>query len=222
MARIARLVVPGYPHHITQRGNRKQRTFFCDADYRRYLGLIGEAATKAKLEIWAYFLMPNHVHFVIVPEHSDSLARLFKEAHRRYTREINHRNAWQGHLWQERFHSTVMDEPHLIAAVRYVELNPVIAGLCSRPEEWPWSSACAHIRKTDDALLANPPILRMISNWNAYLNAPLGQERVAAIKRHSSSGQPLGDEKFITHLEGITGRRFAPRNIGARSKPLPG
>jgi len=211
MARIARLVVPGYPHHITQRGSRKQRTFFCDADYRRYLNLIGGAATNARLEIWAYCLMPNHVHFVIVPKNADSLARLFKEAHRRYTREINIRNNWQGHLWQERFHSTVMDEAHMIAAVRYVERNPVIAGLCSKPDEWPWSSAKAHIRKSEDKLITNPPILRMIANWTAYLNAPLGEERIDAIKRHSSSGQPLGDEKFVAHLEGITGRRFTPR-----------
>ena len=218
MARIARLVVPGYPHHITQRGNRKQRTFFCEADYRRYLELIGEAAVNAELDIWAYCLMPNHVHFVIAPKHPDSLVRLFKEAHRRYTREINRRNEWQGHLWQERFHSTVMDEPHLLAAVRYVELNPVIAGLCSRPEDWQWSSARAHMRVTDDKLLTNPPILKMISNWTAYLNSPLGEERITAIKKHSSSGQPLGDEKFVARLEGVTGRRFAPRKIGARSQ----
>ena len=123
MPRIPRLVVPGYPNHVTQRGNRRQKTFFNTQDYLAYLEFITAAKPKAGCEIWAYCLMPNHVHFVLVPQHRDSLALLFKDAHRRYTRRINFRENWRGHLWQERFHSFVMDEHHLNATVKYVELN---------------------------------------------------------------------------------------------------
>ena len=127
MARMARVVVPHYPHHITQRGNRRQQTFFCNSDYLFYLHLLKEAKDLTQVDIWAYCLMPNHVHLVLVPEQQDGLAAFFSEAHRRYTKKINSREGWQGHLWQERFHSCVMDEPHLLAGVRYVELNPVKA-----------------------------------------------------------------------------------------------
>ena len=115
---MPRLVVPGHPHHVTQRGNRRQKTFFHAEDYLAYLEFIAAAKPKAGFDIWAYCLMSNHVHFVIVPQYKDSLALLFKEVHRRYTRKINFRENWRGHLWQERFHSFVMDEPHLDATVR--------------------------------------------------------------------------------------------------------
>src|SRR5210317_374899 len=130
MARMPRLVIPHYPHHVTQRGVRRQKTFFSDADYKTYLDLLATAKDGVGADIWAYCLMPNHVHHVIVPGKEDSLAALFSDAHRRYTRRINFREGWRGHLWQERFHSFVMDERHLNATVRYVELNPVAAGLC--------------------------------------------------------------------------------------------
>ena len=158
MPRMARLVVPGYPHHVTQRGNRRQKTFFHSQDYLAYLKLIANAKRKAQCDIWAYCLMPNHVHFVIVPGHESSLACLFKQAHRRYTRRINFREKWRGHLWQERFHSFVMDEPHLNATVRYVELNPVVAKLCSTPDEWRWSSVHAHLGSKDDEIVSVKPM----------------------------------------------------------------
>ena len=135
MARMARVVVPNYPHHVTQRGNRRQKTFFCDADYKYYLELMSAFSRKAGTEIWAYCLMPNHVHLVMVPGEEDGLRAALGEAHRRYTGYINCREGWRGHLWQERFHSFVMDEEYLLAAVRYVERNPVAARLCDKPEQ---------------------------------------------------------------------------------------
>ena len=141
MPRRARLVVPGYPHHVTQRGNRRQQVFYSEDDYLAYLDLLRVLTDDAGANIWAYCLMPNHVHLIVVPQRSDSLAALFGLAHRRYARRINEAREWKGHLWQERFHSVVMDEAHLLAAVRYVELNPVRAGLCSRPEDWPSTSS---------------------------------------------------------------------------------
>ena len=145
MARLARLVVPGLPHHVTQRGNRRQQTFFCEEDYAAYLELMAEWCAKRGVEIWAYCLMPNHVHLVAVPQSKDGLRRAIGEAHRRYTRRINFREKWRGYLWQGRFASFVMDEPYLLAAARYVELNPLRANLVADAAEWPWSSAGAHL-----------------------------------------------------------------------------
>jgi putative transposase len=133
---MPRLVVPGYPHHVTQRGNRRQRTFFTEDDYRYYLALVFESARQAETEIWAYCLMPNHVHLVMVPNTEDGLRATLGEAHRHYTRHINYRQGWRGHLWQERFHSFLMDEDYLLATVRYVERNPVAAGLCRGSAEF--------------------------------------------------------------------------------------
>jgi putative transposase len=133
MARLARVVAPGLPHHVTQRGNRRQKTFFSPADYRLYRSLMAEWCGREGVEIWAYCLMPNHVHLIAVPEREDALQRAIGEAHRRYSRAVNLREGWRGHLWQGRFASFPMDQDHLLAAARYVELNPVRAGIRRRP-----------------------------------------------------------------------------------------
>ena len=153
MPRIARVVVPGYPHHVTQRGNRRQQTFFCDEDYGAYLELMAEWCQRYGVEIWAYCLMPNHAHLIAVPDSQDGLRRAIGEAHRRYTRRVNFREKWRGHLWQGRFASFVLDDYHLFAATRYVERNPVRAGLVDRPEDYHWSSAAAHLAGQDDRLV---------------------------------------------------------------------
>lgn len=170
MARMPRLVVPDYPHHVTQRGARRMTTFFSEDDYRYYLDLVAQHKHDAGVEVWAYCLMPNHVHFVVVPKEEDSLARLFKEVHRRYTRYVNFREGWKGHLWQERFHSFVMDERYLLATVRYVELNQVNAKLCNLVEEWMWSSAGPHILGCDDPVVSVLPMLERITDWRSYLS----------------------------------------------------
>ena len=143
MARMARLVVPFYPHHCTQRGNRRQPVFFCDDDYLHYKKQLVDALDKAAVEVWAYCFMHNHVHLVVVPQTVDGLRAFFGEAHRRYSRYINFREGWRGYLWQGRFASYVMQEQHLLAAVRYVENNPVEAKLCDRAKDWRWSSVHA-------------------------------------------------------------------------------
>ena len=114
MARIARIVVPKMPHHITQRGNRRQKAFFNEGDYREYIALMSASCNLHGVEIWAYCLMCNHVHLIAVPEKPESLRHAIGEAHRRYTRAINFRNKWRGHLWQERFASFPMDEKYLL------------------------------------------------------------------------------------------------------------
>jgi len=163
------LVVPGLPHHITQRGNRRQQTFFCQEDYAAYLELLADWGGERGVEVWAYCLMPNHVHLIAVPGSEDGLGRAIGEAHRRYTRRINIREKWRGYLWQGRFACFVMDEPYLLAAARYVELNPVRAGLVADAAEWPWSSARAHLSGRDDRLVRVAPMLAMVAGFRGHI-----------------------------------------------------
>ena len=216
MARMARVVVPNIPHHVTQRGNRRQRTFFCDADYRYYLQLIAEYSRQADTRIWAYCLMPNHVHLVMVPGSEDGLRRTLGEAHRHYTRHVNFRQHWKGHLWQERFHSFPMDENHLLATVRYVENNPVAASLCIRPEDWLWSSARAHIEGKDDSVVQVDPMLSLVSDWSEYLTGGSNSAVETLIAKHTRTGRPLGSDQFVRELETKTGKSLAPRPPGRK------
>jgi putative transposase len=218
MARIARVVAPGLPHHVTQRGNRRMQTFFRDEDYAEYLQLVSTWCAHFQVTVWAYCLMPNHVHLVVAPATSESLARALGEAHRRYTRYVNFREGWRGHLWQERFASFVMDEPHLLAAVRYVELNPVRAGLARTPGEYRWSSARAHLEGKDDALVKVEPMLREIDDWSGYLTLDVDEAELAALRLHQRTGRPLGSPGFIAGLEDAMGRLLRRRKPGRRSQ----
>ena len=218
MTRIARVVVPGVPHHVTQRGNRRLETFFDDGDYRAYIALLAEHCAAAEVAVWAYSLMPNHVHLILVPGDADGLRRALGEAHRRYTRRVNFREGWRGHLWQERFHSFAMDEGHLLAAARYVELNPVRAGLARRARDWRWSSARAHLAGRDDALVAVAPLLELVPDWRAFLAGGLEDDALEAIRRHARTGRPLGTPAFLEDLEARLGRRLRPGKRGRRPK----
>jgi putative transposase len=217
MARMARVVIPGYPHHIIQRGNRRQKTFFSTDDYRAYIDLVARTKDEAGVSIWAYCLMPNHVHLVAVPDAPDSLAELFRNAHRSYTRRINSREGWCGHLWQERFHSCAMDERHLMAAVRYIELNPVRAQLCSAPADWPWSSVHAHLQGADDALTSAGPMLERVSSWHHYLATTDSDEQLKTLRHKIRSGRPAGDKRFIEQLERMTGLTLSKDKPGRRT-----
>lgn len=219
MARMPRLVVPGYPHHVIQRGARRMQTFFGVDDYRLYLRLMQRFKEECGVAVWAYCLMPNHVHFIVVPQEADGLARLFSQVHRRYARKINLREDWRGHLWQERFHSCVMDEAHTIAAARYIERNPVTANLCEQANDWPWSSARAHLSGRDDSVVTVEPMLRLINDWGRYLvkEDDEATERLA-IQHASRTGRPMGSEAFVSTLEQLTGRELILRRPGR--KPL--
>lgn len=215
MARIARVVIPNYPHHVIQRGNRCQDVFFSDQDKEYYIELLSKHAKKEGIKIWAYCLMDNHVHLIAVPQSKDSLAKGLGEAHRKYTRMVNFRHGWRGYLWQGRFLSYLLDERYLYAAVRYVERNPVRAGLVKKAEDYPWSSAKAHILKQEDALLSDNFLLSEIKNWSSYLAEDDKIKDAALFKQHSFTGRPLGDKDFIAKLEEITGR------VLGREKPGP-
>ena len=217
MARIARVICPEIPHHVTQRGNRRQATFFCDDDYRAYIELMKEWCCKYDVAIWAWCLMPNHVHLIAVPQTESGLARAIGEAHRRYTRKINFRENWRGHLWQGRFASFPMDEPYLLAAIRYIEMNPVAAGLVSSPAEYPWSSACAHLNGTDDLLASAFPLYETIHNWDDFLGLS-SDEDLQKLKRHENTGRPLGNDNFVKKVEQTLGRVLRPQKPGPRKK----
>ena len=214
MGRIARVVAAGVPHHITQRGNRRQRTFFSEGDYAAYVELLSEWCERCDVEIWAYCLMPNHVHLVAVPESEDGLRRAVGEAHRRYTRRINFRKGWRGHLWQGRFASFPMDDAHLLCVARYIELNPVRAKLVRKPERWRWSSTRAHLSGKDDELVRAKPLLAYVEDWAGFLKDRLEEDEIAALRRHERTGRPLGGESFLSRLERLLSRPLKPKKPG--------
>lgn len=219
MARRARIVLAGHPHHVTQRGNRRQQTFFGEADYALYRDLMAEALAAHAVTCWAWCLMPNHVHLVLEPRDEAGLAKALKRAHQRYTRAINAREGWTGFLWQGRFGSCAMDEGHALNAVRYVEMNPVAAGLVRRAQDWPWSSARFHVEGREDGLTASAPFLSKIADWRGYLAAGLSPGEEARLGHFTATGLPLGAPDWIAAMEARTGKCLTP---GQRGRPAGG
>lgn len=219
MARLPRLVIPGIPYHVTQRGNRRQQTFFEDADYALYRDLLAQSAERAGAQVWCYCLMPNHVHVIIVPSDPDGLRRTFADTHRRYTGFINARHRWTGHLWQGRFGAVAMDETHLAAAIRYVALNPVRARLVERAQDWPWSSALAHMGEGDDPLVTTAPVRERYGDFAAFLGDPVADEVTwKALRMSETSGRPLGSAEWLDTLEAKTGRTLKPQKRGPKPR----
>jgi len=169
MAAPARTIVPGCPHHVTQRGNRRQKVFFRDDDYRAYRDLVAHWTRFYGVEVWCYCLMPNHVHLLAVPCSKDAFPRAFAQAHRRYTRMINTRFGWKGHLWQGRYSAMVVDNESLLATARYIETNPVRARLVRNPQDYLWSSAGAHMNGRPDCLARGGPFACLADGWRDYL-----------------------------------------------------
>lgn len=222
MPRRARLVFPGFPHHVTQRGNRRLPTFFEEGDYAFYRHLLAEGCERAGTKVWAWCLMPNHVHLILVPSREDGLRTALGEVHRRYTRRINERQEWKGHLWQGRFASFAMDEAWLLACARYVELNPVRAGLAERPERWRWSSAAAHLGLASDPVTETGPLLERVPDWGALLDRGLDDRTRATIRDRERTGHALGDSPFLARLAALAGYDIRPRGPGRpRKEPMP-
>lgn len=209
MPRIARVVAKGHPHHVTQRGNYRQLVFEEDSDYLQYLEWLKDYGNKYSLKIWAYCLMSNHVHFVCVPEQEDSLARTFNSLHMRYSQYFNQKKRLKGHLWQGRFYSCILDEKHLYAAVRYVENNPVRAGIVRNPYRYTWSSAKSHINREKDSVLSQDCFLeKEIEDWSEYLREKDDEQIIGNIRKSSMTGRPCGDDRFVKKLERLFGRRL--------------
>ena len=219
MARLARIIVPGLPHHVTQRGNRREPIFFEDGDQEVYRDLLAEQVRRRGVQVWAYCLMPNHVHLILVPGDEPGLGLAVGEAHRRYTNFVNARGRWSGHLFQSRFASVAMDERHLLAAARYVPMNPVRARLVARAQDWPWSSARAHLAGRDDGLVTVAPLLEAVGDFAAFLAQGEAAEVTARLRACESTGRPLGNAAFIEGLEQILGRRLTRGRPGRKPKP---
>ena len=221
MARFARVVVTDFPHHLTHRGNRRDDVFFSREDRDVYRSWLLAYAARYKLEIWAYCLMTNHVHLLAVPRREDSIARAVGRAHMRHARRVNRLNSWTGHLWANRFYSTALDEAHLWAAVKYIELNPVRAGLVRRAENYSWSSAAAHARGTPDPLLhpGRPfPDAERVGDWSAWLAEGLERETMDKLRRDTNTGRPCGSEAFLKSLERRLKRVLIPKKAGRKPK----
>ncbi len=219
MPRIARAIAVDYPHHVTQRGNYQYPVFDDDNDFKQYLCWLKDYSRKYRLKIWAYCLMTNHVHFICVPGEETSLSKTFNTLHMRYSQYLNTKRGKKGHLWQGRFYSSILDEKHVYAAVRYVENNPVRAGMVKYAEEYSWSSAKEHLEKNNDDILTHDCYLESdIKDWPAYLKETDDNILVESIRRNSMTGRPCGDDGFIEKIEGIVGRQLKALPVGRPKK----
>lgn len=222
MPRLSRTVFAGVPHHVTQRGNRREDIFFSDEDRTAYLSWLKEYSEKFEVEILAYCLMTNHIHLVAVPATDDGLHRVLKLLHMRYAQRINRARGWKGHLWQGRFFSSPLAEAYLWAAVRYVERNPVRAGMERRAENYLWSSAAAHCGKRSDGLL-NPESrwskqFSVMEDWSAWLSEGDEAEEIQILRRNVEKGLPCGSEGFVQKLGRQVGRLLEYRPQGRPKK----
>lgn len=219
MPRLARVVGVDLPHHITQRGNYRQNIFNNDSDRKRYLLWVSEYARKNGLSVLAYCLMDNHVHFVGIPKTSAALAHTFNFAHTRYSQYFNKKHNENGHLWQGRFYSCVLDGRHLIAAARYIERNPVRAGLVKAAADWKWSSAKAHCSGEsgdfdfDLAQLWECLEIKQ-TEWREFLEKTENEGEISDIRTYTHTGRPLGTGGFVGKLEEKFGRRLHALSVG--------
>ena len=219
MSRVARIVVPGLPHHVTQRGNRRAEIFESDQDRETYLRFLRTYCGKRELSIWAYCLMPNHIHLVAVPAKESSLSHGLRDTHTVYAMYFNSRTQMSGHVWQGRFFSCPLDESHLWAAVRYVEVNPVRAGMVESAETYPWSSAAAHCGLREDAVLSTSfPPDGVIDDWGAWLREPLEDEAEthSSIRQQTHTGRPCGSSEFLDQVETLLRRKLRPKPPGPK------
>ena len=215
MPRVARIIAKDYPYHVTQRGNYQQTVFESEADYRQYLAWLKEYSEKYSLDIWSYCLMSNHVHFVCVPRNDNSLARTLNTLHMRYSQYYNRKKGITGHLWQGRYYSSILDDMHLYAAVRYVENNPVRAGIVQEPEGYAWSSTRGHCGIVSDGILSGTcHLCDEIDDWPRYLRDDESAEVIERLKVNVISGRPCGDESFRKSVETVVGRSLVVRPRG--------
>lgn len=216
MPRLARNVFDDVHHHITQRGNRQEDVFFTDEDRERYLIWLDEYCKKWSVELMSYCLMSNHIHLVLRPSTETGLQNVLKPLHMRYAQRINKRYGWQGHLWQGRFFSSAMDDAYTWAAIRYVERNPVVAGIVQQAEDYRWSSAAARCGLVENKLLVSNYRLKIgvkPTEWSAWLSQVENPEKISLLEKHVEKGLPCGGERFIKKLEKRVGKslRYKPQ-----------
>jgi putative transposase len=221
MPRLARITIPGVPHHVTQRGNDRQDVFFVDDDRRMYLDLLERQAEHYGLDVLGYCLMPNHVHLVAVPRREDSLAKAVGRTHFLYTQYLHRLHGRSGHLWQNRFYSCALDDPHCWAALCYIERNPVRAKIVRVPWRYRWSSAAAHcgLGKANGFLdMRRWRAAWTPERWKERVRRPEDEKAVLAVRANTRTGRPLGSERFLSQLERRLGRRLRPLPVGRPRK----
>jgi putative transposase len=217
MARLARAVFPGLPHHVTQRGNGRQRTFFREADYVLYRDLLAEHCRAANVMVWSWVLMPNHVHLILLPEDEDGPRRALSSVHRRYAGAIHARLQRTGHFRQGRFGCVAMDEEDRAVAIRYVLMNPVRAGLTKRTVDWQWSSARGLLGLAEDGLTDCAPVFQRWPDLAALLESAEDEERTKKLRQAESIGRPIGGEAWLAEFEGRGGRTLKRGKPGRKA-----
>jgi len=219
MARQPRIAVPEFPHHVTHRGNRRADIFLDDIDRHVYIKLLITQCIEESVKIWAWCLMSNHVHLIAVPNRLNSLSRAFQRVHGEFADYFNARHSKSGHLWQGRFKASVLDERHLWNSVRYVERNPVRAGMVRRAEDYSWSSAAAHCGLKPDRILSpDLPLLGEITDWSAWLAERDVQSELNFIRNRTRTGRPCGDDDFARTMEKKLGRILLPQKAGRKKR----
>jgi len=216
-------VYPGVPHHVTQRGNRRESVFFGRTDYLAYLSLLHEHAGQHAVQVVAYCLMPNHIHLVICPTGPDGMHCVLRAVHGQYAQRLNRMKARQGHVWQARYFSSPLDAEYFLNAIRYVELNPVRAGMTSRAEDYRWSSAAAHCGLRNDLMVNSGPqsaLLAGIASWSRWLSEGIADDCLTRLRKHGSQNLPCGSSEFVAELEKIARRklRYQPPGRQPESK----
>jgi len=216
------VVLPGCWHHVTQRGNHRQTIFFEDAHRTFYLHLLRGHCERYGVAIGGYCLMGNHVHALAIPSTDQGLAQAFGRTHNDYARWLHLHHGMVGHLWQNRFYSCPLDDGGRWEALRYVELNPVRAGLVQHAGDWRWSSAGAHLIGRDAAEILSWDAWRECwspDTWNLALREGIANaELVTRIRQSTLTGRPVGSLEFVRHAESVLGRRIAPAKRGRKPK----
>jgi putative transposase len=210
-------VLPRVPHHVTQRGNHRQQVFFCNGDPQAYLRLLREHSREQAINVIAYCLMPNHVHLVVIPPTAQALCVALSAVHGQYAQRINRMRSQTGHLWQARYFSSPLDADYLLNAVRYVELNPVRAGIVAVAEDYDWSSAAGHCGLRADPVIETdrqPHGLAGIEHWSRWLADGVAPNVVETLRGHGRQNLPCGSEEFVAHLELKTGQQLRFRSRG--------
>ena len=202
MPRQARIVIPHEAHHVTQRGNYRMDVFDQDSNYQYYIELINEYAPKYGIEIAAYCLMTNHVHFIVTPKTDEGLGKFFNTVHTRYAHYINRQRKVKGHLWQGRFYSCILDEAHMYRGIRYVEQNPARAGIVKRAWGYRWSSARQHMGMKNQHVISlnkNRHFLNQ-DEWRGYLSEN-DDDMNNETRKKTSQGLVVGGDGFVLKLE---------------------
>ncbi len=217
MARKYRIIVPERPHHVIQRGNRRQQVFFFSHDKKTYLSLLKEQTEKYNVKVFAYCLMDNHVHLILMPYDKGSLSKAVAETNRRFSCMINNRYQWRGYLWQGRFLSSVIDEIYFLRVLHYVENNPVRAKIVKNAWQYPWSSAMAHITKEKNPILCDFPESEIIKDWKSFLTQPIPENILHDIRQRNQRSLPIAEKPFIEKLAkeyNIDPNALSPRPSG--------